>query len=40
MLKRLTIQITGLLVWFGLIQASLAIRNIPMGTFQGCRDGE
>ena len=35
----LGIQMLGIAVWYGLVQACLSVRNVPMGTFQMCRDG-
>ncbi len=39
MLKRLLLQVTGLMAWFGLFQGSIALRDVNMGTFNMCRDG-
>jgi len=37
MVKRLLIQFGGIGLWYGLVQGCLALKNIPMGTFQMCR---
>lgn len=39
MAKRLLIQLGAVALWYGLVQGCLALRNIPMGTFQMCRNG-
>lgn len=39
MVKRILIQLGSIAVWFSLVQGCLALKNVPMGTLQMCREG-